>query len=53
MPEITKNISTLLKRVDKLVDDAQKDIGAIIAAGKQLKDSLPKKPEKPDDKQEG
>jgi hypothetical protein len=52
MPEITKNIANLMKQVDKLVEDAQKDIGAVIAAGKQIKDSFPKKPDKPDDKQE-
>jgi len=51
MPEITKNITNLLKKVDKLINDAQKDIGAIIAAGKQIKESLPKKSDK-DDKQE-
>lgn len=48
MPEITKNIGNLIKKVDKLIDDAQKDIGAIIAAGKQIKDSLPKKLDKED-----
>jgi hypothetical protein len=51
MPEITKKIGNLIKKVDKLIDDAQKDIGAIIAAGKEIKDTLPKK--SPDDKKEG
>lgn len=51
MPEITKKVGTLIKKVDKLIDDAQKDIGAIVAAGKDIKDSLPKK--EPDDKEEG
>lgn len=50
MPEITRQIANLIKKVDKFVDDAQKDIGAIIKAGKEIKDSFPKKP--PDDKQE-
>jgi hypothetical protein len=50
MPEITKKLSLLIKKVDKLIDDAQKDMGAIIAAGKEVKDALPKK--SPDDKQE-
>jgi hypothetical protein len=52
MPDITKNIANLMKKVDKLVNDAQKDIAAIIAAGKEIKESLPKKADKPDDKQE-
>ena len=42
MPEITKKISKLLKMVDKLIVDAQKDINQVIAAGKEIKDSLPK-----------
>jgi hypothetical protein len=50
MPEITKKLSNLIKKVDKLIDDAQKDIGAVVAAGKEIKDTLPKKP--PDDKEE-
>jgi len=48
MPEITKKIASLVKKVDKLIDDA----AAVVAAGKAIKDSLPKKAEKPDDKQE-
>jgi hypothetical protein len=50
MPEITKKVGNIIKKVDKLIDDMQKDVNAIIASGKEIKESLPKKP--PDDKQE-
>lgn len=50
MPIITKKIADLMKKLDKLIEDTQRDVGAIIAAGKEIKDSLPQK--EPDDKQE-
>jgi hypothetical protein len=47
MPEITKKITKLMKALDKLLEDGVK----VLAAGKEIKDSLPKKSDK-DDKQE-
>jgi len=49
MPDITKRLTKLLKTVDKLIDDAQRDINMVIAVGKEVKDSLPKKPEDKED----
>jgi len=45
MPDITKRLTKLLKTVDKLIDDTQRDINMVIAAGKEIKDSLPKRPD--------
>lgn len=47
MAEITKKLSKLLSAVDKVIEDGKK----VLAAGLDLKNSLPKKP--PDDKEQG
>ena len=46
MPEITKKLNKFISAVDKLIEDGKK----VLAVGKEIKDSLPKKPE--DEKEE-
>jgi len=41
MPEITKKLNKFISAVDKLIEDGKK----VLAAGKEIKDSLPKKTE--------
>jgi len=49
MPEFMKKISTLVKTVDKLLNNLQKNAGEVMTAGKEVRESLPKKD--PDDKE--
>ena len=41
MAEITKKLTKLINAVDKLIEDGKK----VLAAGMEIKSSLPKKPE--------
>jgi len=41
MPEITKKLTKLINAVDKLIEDGKK----VLAAGIDIKASLPKKPD--------
>jgi hypothetical protein len=50
MSDITKKLVHLAEAVDVLAGHLEQDIALILAAGKEIKDSLPKKPE--EDKQE-
>jgi hypothetical protein len=47
MPEITKKLTKFINAVDKLIDDGKK----VVAAGMDIKASLPKKPD--DEKHDG
>jgi len=40
MPEITKKLNKFISAVDKLIEDGKK----VLTAGKEIKESLPKKP---------
>lgn len=44
MPDITKALVKLATAIDQLAENLQRDAGEVLAAGKEIREALPKKP---------